>query len=90
MAAGSFALIAHAGSILTADDMSHVRQLARAAIALLQAKREADASEEGDRRARENECAGLGQRACWMVVAAVAAVWAQRDLWEDAIAAMRA
>ncbi|KAH7102926.1 hypothetical protein BKA62DRAFT_636885 [Auriculariales sp. MPI-PUGE-AT-0066] len=90
-----FALLAQTDGMLRADDMSHLRELARAVIALLRAERnaddEADSGDEGaQERARrsEDDCAGIGQNACWMVVAAIAGVWAQRDLWDEAVTVM--
>ncbi|KAF7301853.1 hypothetical protein MIND_00751200 [Mycena indigotica] len=69
-----FALLARLDAQLSSDELHQLRNLARAAIALLKhvtrAETELDAS------------------CCWIVIATVVHVWGQRDLWTDAADAL--
>lgn len=85
-------LLARAESLLAGDDISSLRILVRTILGLIEesdkrqqekaAKREAAGG--GPRsmaeRSRDEEDAE-GRAHCWMIVAAVAEGWAQRDLW---------
>ncbi|EJD48458.1 hypothetical protein AURDEDRAFT_150915 [Auricularia subglabra TFB-10046 SS5] len=85
-----FALLAHlpAPAELVADEMAVLRQTAKAVLALLRAQRawadEADSAEDGESgQGRNAEEAGW-----WLAFAGVASGFGQRDLWDDASAAL--
>ncbi|KZW04237.1 hypothetical protein EXIGLDRAFT_828151 [Exidia glandulosa HHB12029] len=79
-----FALLAHIDEQLLADEMSILRQVAKACISLLKVDldqgEEADSADEGE----ASDSTGIGRSACWLVVGAVALGFAQRDLWDEA------
>lgn len=92
-----FALLAHLDSRLVSDDISTLRTLARACIAAVVLSRmrraaarfKAKVGSDGD----ENSAAVVtlvdedpleGEMGAWMVVCAVAGIWGQSDLWQDA------
>jgi hypothetical protein len=87
-----FALLSRVDDLLSADDINLLRNLARAALALLKQliqTRARSTDEEGPSHSGAEEGAGgakilMSERSCWMVVCAVAGVWEQRDLWADA------
>ena len=73
-----FALLGKVGDQLSGDDMSLLRNLARACIALLKDLYQKDQEpENGDGRP-------MGMRSCWIIIATIVGVWAQHDLWIDA------
>jgi hypothetical protein len=74
-----FALLTKVEDHISADDMSLLRHLARACLALLK--------ESIKTRTSQEDAADQGvmsERACWIIVCIVVGVWAQRDLWMDA------
>lgn len=85
-------LLARAESLLAGDDISSLRILVRTVLSLVEesdkqqqakeAKREAarGGPRTMEERSRDEEDAE-GRAHCWMIVAAVAEGWAQRDLW---------
>ncbi|KAF8076590.1 hypothetical protein FPV67DRAFT_423301 [Lyophyllum atratum] len=81
-----FALLSKVDDHITADDMSLLRNLARACIALLrellQAKTPLPKPE--DSAGTDRDGGYMSVRSCWIIVSAVAGVWAQHDLWMDA------
>jgi hypothetical protein len=64
-------LLASLDELLTGSDISNLRSLARTCLGILRAL--------GSRVDAEDQ-----EGTCWMVVAAVAGVWKQSDLWDDA------
>lgn len=72
--AWAFALLARVEAVPSADDTAQLRSLARGCVGLIRAREGTDEYTVG----------------CWMVLAAVASVWAQHDLWEDAEDALSA
>ncbi|KAL4076139.1 hypothetical protein V8B97DRAFT_66703 [Scleroderma yunnanense] len=76
-----FSLLTKVEDIVSADDMSHLRNLARACLGIVKKRRE-----------ENSECMetadAISDASCWMVFTAVASVWGQKDLWMDAEAAM--
>jgi hypothetical protein len=106
-----FALLSKVEDYCSPDEMSHMRNLARACMRLVKERRKetapllptsaplseptsnlpldsdvtmnpAAASELTKMRRKNNQ--NMGEQSCWMVIAAIAGVWAQRDLWMDA------
>jgi hypothetical protein len=67
-----FALLARVEDTPSADDTAQLRSLARGCVGLIRAGNAIGG-------AADEYAAG-----CWMVLAAVASVWAQHDLWQDA------
>lgn len=87
-----FVLLSRVEDHISADDMSLLRNLARASLALLKgllAKR-ATHTQTPDtcETAREEDTGGdevyISERSCWIIVTAVTGIWGQRDLWMDA------
>ena len=72
---------------VSADEMSLLRNLARACMSLIEESRKRGASSTA--LPAKGEPHPMGEPACWMVVAAVVGVWGQRDLWMDAEAMLR-
>ena len=85
-----FALLSRVEESVSADDMNLLRNLARAALALLKRrlieKRRCD--REGLRDVSGRDGTGgpvpLGESGCWLIVTAVVGGWGQRDIWVDA------
>lgn len=88
-----FALLTKIEDQLSADEMNLLRSLARACLALVQRYR--------GEHAKNNELfegasspvvientTRMSDASCWMVFAAVAGHWGQRDLWADAEATL--
>ncbi|EIW82357.1 hypothetical protein CONPUDRAFT_103424 [Coniophora puteana RWD-64-598 SS2] len=87
-----FALLAKIDDYVQADDMSHLRSLARGCISLIKEMFSAveTSSEHPElltetiaQTPRKQKGATIDEGSCWMVFAAVAGVWAQKDLWMD-------
>ncbi|KDQ64309.1 hypothetical protein JAAARDRAFT_118826 [Jaapia argillacea MUCL 33604] len=82
-----FALLTRIEDDLCADDMSLLRNLARACTGLVKEhvwKKSLLASAGvGQEETRTSEPL-MGERSCWMIIAAIVGVWGQRDLWMDA------
>lgn len=72
-----FSLLARVGDHIGADDMSLLRAVARACIALLKALIR-ERSED-----RVTEDGSMNETSCWIIISTVAGVWAQKDLWMD-------
>lgn len=75
-----FALLARVDLVPSADETAQLRSLVRACIELI--KTPSARSGEAPDGAPVKDAAFVAS--CWMIVAAVADVWAQRDLWMDA------
>jgi hypothetical protein len=84
-----FALLSRVEDYISADDMSLLRNLARASLALLKdilrrrppvGDAEPATKEEGDAKI----VVPMSECSCWMIVTAIVGVWGQRDLWDDA------
>lgn len=79
----AFVLLARVEPVPSADETAQLRALSRACVELIKTPAaRPDGAPAADDRAFV--------AACWMVVAAVAGVWAQRDLWMDAEEALAA
>ncbi|KAG9011529.1 hypothetical protein FRB94_008098 [Tulasnella sp. JGI-2019a] len=81
-----FCLLARLDEILAGEQISTLRDLARACLSLLLESLKG-ANGEILKTAVERQ---TGRDSCWMVIVAVAKGWGQRDLWEDAIQAVNA
>ena len=84
-----FALLSRVEESVSADDMNLLRNLARAALALLKRrlieKRRCDREVLRDVSGRDGTGpVPLGESACWLIVTAVVGGWGQRDIWADA------
>ncbi|TFK71806.1 hypothetical protein BDN72DRAFT_895363 [Pluteus cervinus] len=85
-----FALLTRIDDHISADDMSLLRNLARACIGTLKTRMQARISNSSsdDVELGEIEEASspklMSERDCWMIIATVVGIWAQRDLWTDA------
>jgi len=85
-----FVLLSRVEDYISADDMSLLRNLARACLAflkeLIRARSLGDKSEEALKVGRgevEREDCYMSERSCWIIITAVAGVWGQQDLWMD-------
>jgi hypothetical protein len=65
-----FALLAIVDDLLAGDDIDRLRRLAKTCLAVLAAEPKVTLDEDA-------------KAGCWMVVAAVAGTWGQRDLWME-------
>jgi Survival motor neuron (SMN) interacting protein 1 (SIP1) len=84
-----FVLLSKVEDHISADDMSLLRNLARACLALLKesikARISSVKSEDLDSPNSEgDDQESMSERAYWIIVCAIVGVWAQRDLWMDA------
>lgn len=79
--------------LLDGDDLASLRQLAKTLVSMAEAsdaareKRVASAATGGRsmKERLEDEEEAEGRARCWMVVAAIAGVWAQGDLWDSSL-----
>ncbi|KAF9464362.1 hypothetical protein BDZ94DRAFT_1256268 [Collybia nuda] len=80
-----FALLSRVEDHISADDMSLLRNLARACIALLKASITTRVCSEESAASDLDKSPGgfFGERSCWIIISTIAGVWAQRDLWTD-------
>lgn len=86
-----FVLLSRVEDFISADDMSLLRSLARASLALLKQSMQRSSSigaviptEAVPVNATQRDGDVISERSCWMIITAVAGVWGQRDLWIDA------
>lgn len=84
-----FVLLSRVEDQISADDMSLLRNLARACLSLLrvliQERSTPPVSEESVKLGLEENSGGfISERSCWIILATIVGVWAQRDLWMDA------
>ena len=83
-----FALLSKVEDHVSADDMSMLRNLARACLGLLRESIQARTSTAGIPTAnlgdRKEENLFMSEQSCWIIVCTITRVWAQRDLWTDA------
>jgi Survival motor neuron (SMN) interacting protein 1 (SIP1) len=86
-----FALLSCIESDISANDMSLLRCLARAAITLLKyltkqrsQMKNVSSIQGGDDLGRQGDCGLMRESSCWMVICAVVGVWGQHDLWMEA------
>ncbi|KAG6821549.1 hypothetical protein H0H93_000058 [Arthromyces matolae] len=75
-----FALLTKVDDYVSADDMNLLRTLARACIALLKQL----LLPRGETEKLGDNGGYMSVRSCWLILCAIAGVWAQRDLWMDA------
>ncbi|KAF8743333.1 Survival motor neuron (SMN) interacting protein 1, partial [Rhizoctonia solani] len=87
----TFSLLAHLDTGLRSEEISHLRELARACIAVVREDLEGegpaivDQSTVGGRDEREEEKGKYSHlTGVWMVIAAIASIWGQRDMWQNA------
>jgi len=78
-----FALLSRVEEYISADDMSLLRNLARACLAMLKQLR-TTVKQEIDAFQPQDDTAIMGESSLWIIISAVAGVWGQRDLWMDA------
>ncbi|KAF9534732.1 hypothetical protein CPB83DRAFT_211992 [Crepidotus variabilis] len=79
-----FALLSRVEDNVFADDMNLLRNLARACLGLIEEKfKNENSASKSILRCR------MSESSCWLIFTLVADVWKQRDLWQDAEAAMR-
>ncbi|GAA5996726.1 SIP1 domain-containing protein [Rhodotorula paludigena] len=77
--------------VLDGDDLSTLRLLGKTLAGMAEAseaaraKRVAPAGGRSMQERREDEEEAEGRARCWMVVAAIAGVWAQGDLWDSSL-----
>lgn len=91
-----FALLSRVDEQITSDEMSNLRSLARACISIIKDLNKSKGKEEvlGESSLgvpnspsswEDNPSQSLmDERACWVLVAAIAEFWGQKDLWLDA------
>ncbi|KAJ1309022.1 hypothetical protein OPQ81_004703 [Rhizoctonia solani] len=83
----TFSLLAHLDTGLRSEEISHLRELARACIAVIREDLESDGPTIVDQDAvggngREGKYTHL--TGTWMIVGAIASIWGQRDMWQNA------
>ncbi|CCO31890.1 hypothetical protein BN14_05941 [Rhizoctonia solani AG-1 IB] len=87
----TFSLLAHLDTGLRSEEISHLRELARACIAVVREDLEGEGpivvdqnpvGEQGERKLSEGKYSHL--IGVWMVVGAIASIWGQRDMWQNA------
>ncbi|KAL5636607.1 hypothetical protein ACGC1H_000532 [Rhizoctonia solani] len=85
----TFSLLAQLDTALRSDEISHLRELARACIAVIKE----DLVGEGPVVVDQDAVGGEGSNdkvkythltGTWMIVAAIASIWGQRDMWQNA------
>ncbi|RDB22542.1 hypothetical protein Hypma_009989 [Hypsizygus marmoreus] len=84
-----FALLTKVEDQISADDMSLLRNLARACLAFLKKQIQTQPpfvkAEEPDTPCQQDKDKNsMSVRSCWIVFSTIAGVWAQHDLWMDA------
>jgi len=80
-----FALLSRIEDYISADDMSLLRNLARASLALLKQIMQRRSQVENSEQDPTNTTNGhMSESSCWMIITAVVGVWGQHDLWMDA------
>jgi hypothetical protein len=89
-----FALLSRVDDFVSADDMSLLRNVARACISVLKESVRTRIKARGVGELRmlnvdNGEAHSMGERSCWIVVCVIIGVWAQRDLWIDVEASLR-
>lgn len=65
---------------MSADEMSLLRSLSRACMALLKGRLLLRLSNDASFNVGED---AISESSCWMVITAVIGLWGQRDLWMD-------
>jgi hypothetical protein len=91
-----FVLLSRVEDHISADDMSLLRNLARASLALLKVllrkrnlENKAEEILEVSRQAEgKRDDANMSERSCWIIITAIAGIWGQRDLWMDVDSAL--
>lgn len=84
-------LLTRLEQVLDGDDLATLRQLAKTLVQLVEEAERAKAARtrpEGGwsmETRREDEQEAEEKARCWMIVAAIASVWAQRDLWDPSL-----
>ena len=85
-----FALLSRVEDYISADDMSLLRNLARASLSLLKKlMQQRNPGHNGEQiseispKVMERDDFYVNERSCWIIITAVASVWGQRDLWTD-------
>ncbi|KAG0709817.1 survival motor neuron interacting protein 1-domain-containing protein [Suillus ampliporus] len=76
-----FALLAKVEDFISADDMSQLRNLARACLELLVRRQKAGGPGVPDNLSSKS---GMTETSCWIIFTAVSGIWGQSDLWRDA------
>jgi len=79
-----FALLGKIGDQLSGDDMSLLRNLARACIALLKDLYQGSMTDQEPQNVGDGDGMPMTMGSCWIIIATIVGVWAQRDLWIDA------
>ena len=79
-----FALLGKVGDQLSGDDMSLLRNLARACIALIKDLYQASMKDQETENVSDSDGMPMSTRSCWIIISTIVGVWAQRDLWIDA------
>jgi Survival motor neuron (SMN) interacting protein 1 (SIP1) len=77
-----FALLSRVEDSISADDMSLLRNLARAVLDILKQRRSLPT--DSVLAVNQPTVALISESSCWLVVSAVVGVWGQRDIWTDA------
>lgn len=84
-----FALLSRVEEHISADDMSLLRNLARAVLALLKGlmQKGRSSNDADDHLPQVNDLGAkiyISERSCWMIIALMVDFWGQKDLWVDA------
>ncbi|THV08356.1 hypothetical protein K435DRAFT_958935 [Dendrothele bispora CBS 962.96] len=79
-----FALLTRIEEHVSADDMSLLRNLARACISLLGTLIQEKAPEASETEPETETDPWIDVCSCWMIVSLIVGFWGQRDLWMDA------
>ena len=73
-----FSLLSGIDSVLTSEDVYTLRELSKTCLKAIRLLPDLHKGKEGAEQELEDQLTGL-----WMIVAVVADVWGQRDLWDD-------
>lgn len=72
-----FSLLTKVEDTVSADEMSLLRNLARACLGIVKKRKDVN-----------SECVGtvdaISDASCWIIFTAIASFWGQKDLWMDA------
>ncbi|KAH9894433.1 hypothetical protein C8Q73DRAFT_745923 [Cubamyces lactineus] len=78
-----FTLLSRVDDWISSDETSLLRNLARACISLMAARRRRRAAENEDPEEGE-DVKVMDDTSCWMIIGAITGMWGQTDLWTDA------
>lgn len=79
-----FVLLSRVEDYISADEMSTLRSLARACMALIKHNRARAQLRDADSLKPAGPDTPMHELSGWLIITAIAGIWGQRDLWSDA------